>query len=102
MSHMSHISSHTLNPQPQPNRHPQERPTVSLPTPTHTSRAGDGHPTRTVTAKVTCVLLDDETTIGHPKYEITVSAERHQSWRFVVADAAPYPVGSTITLEVPA
>ena len=72
------------------------------PTPTHTSRAGDGHPTRTIDAKVTCVLcLDGD-------YEITVTdtapttAYHEPSWRFVVADAALYPVGSTITLEVPA
>jgi hypothetical protein len=71
-------------------------------TPTHTSRAGDGHPTRTVDVKITCILCDDD------GFEITVEQlgelERweRKSWRFVVADAAPYPVGSTITLEVPA
>ena len=47
-------------------------------------------------------MFDEPPTIGHPRYEITVEAERYQSWRFTVADAAPYPVGSTITLEVPA
>jgi hypothetical protein len=74
------------------------------PTSTHTSRAGDGHPTRTVDVTVTCVLInaDPHDLSRAPRYEITVEAERYQSWRFVVADAAPYPVGSTITLEVPA
>lgn len=59
------------------------------------------HPTRTVTARVTCVLVDDD------GYEITVEHTTgparydRSSWRFQVADAEPYPVGSMITLEVP-
>lgn len=54
------------------------------------------HPTRTVTARVTCVWTDGT------EVEITLSGDDHRDWRFTVADPAPYPVGSTITLEVPA
>lgn len=54
------------------------------------------HPTRTVTARVTCVWTDGT------EIEVTLTDADHRDWRFQVADAAPYPVGSTITLEVPA
>jgi hypothetical protein len=60
------------------------------------------HPTTTVTAKVTCVLVDDdgfEITVEEPTPEDRYHAK---SWRFTVADASNYPVGSTIELEVPA
>jgi hypothetical protein len=60
------------------------------------------HPTRRITAKVTCVLVNDD------DYEITVDhqygPERYhtRSWRFTVADAEHYPVGGLIGLTVPA
>lgn len=60
------------------------------------------HPTRTIRAKVTCVLVE------HAWFEITlheINSPRpydRRSWRFLVADAESYPVGSTIELEVPA
>jgi hypothetical protein len=59
------------------------------------------HPTRSQLCRITCVLVDDDA------YEITVetigAANGYPDhWRFRVADAEPYPVGSTITLEVPA
>jgi hypothetical protein len=63
-----------------------------------------GHPTKRIVAKVTCVIADDDGT-----FEITVEdrlgpAERWgcRNWRFTVADASHYPVGSTIGLTVPA
>ncbi len=87
-----HVRHRPTNP-----KQPRKAPTVSLPTPTHT--------TRTVTAKVVsvwCYINDNGPDTIEVTLEVPVEAERHQSWRFVVADAAPYPVGSTITLEVPA
>ena len=58
------------------------------------------HPTRRITAKVTCVLVDAE------GYEITVedvNTDAYRSnWRFTVADAEHYPVGGLIRLTVPA
>ncbi len=54
------------------------------------------HPTRRITVTVSCVWTDGG------EYEITLTdADRHD-WRFTVADPGPYPVGSTIELEVPA
>lgn len=58
------------------------------------------HPTRTIHARVTCVLLNDDQ--SEPTYEITVEAAPYKSWRFDVADATPYPVGSLLELTVPA
>jgi hypothetical protein len=58
------------------------------------------HPTRRIVAKVTCVLVDAD------GYEITlqdVNTDAYRNyWRFTVADAEHYPVGSTIGLTVPA
>jgi hypothetical protein len=58
------------------------------------------HPTRRVTAKVTCVLVDAD------GYEITLedvnTDDYRNNWRFTVADAEHYPVGGLIGLTVPA
>ncbi len=58
------------------------------------------HPTRRIVARVTCALVDAD------GYEITVEevdSDRYRdNWRFIVADASLYPVGSTIGLTVPA
>jgi hypothetical protein len=58
------------------------------------------HPTRRITAKVTCVLVDAD------GYEITLeevnAATWRDNWRFTVADAEHYPVGGLIGLTVPA
>jgi hypothetical protein len=94
----------TTPPNPSGSNRQPTTPTNQTHTKEHTPMTSElSHPTRTITAKVTCVLVDDD-----DGYEITVEEptpeDRYhaKSWRFTVVDASHYPVGSTIELEVPA